>query len=551
MHRLALLPLAFLLVAPVLAQSDAPSDRLAALMAPYAGDDVPGVLIGIVRGGELAEAHAFGMANLQHAVPMDRATRTNIGSTAKQFTGYALALLAERGALSLDDDVRDHLPELPDLGETVTLRHLLTHTSGYREFLNALAVGGWRLDAGDAIAREEIFRVVQRQPTLQNAPGAEWNYNNTGYALLAEVVARVTEEPFPDWMAANVFGPLGMEDTVVRAHPWQVIPNSAQGYVPAEHGFRDGPDIGAAMGAGGVYTTLDDLARWTAHLLAGDAPDLIEQMTTPFVLTTGEATQYGLGLFIDEEAGQRRIQHGGGDLAHRAAFEVYPDLDAALFVLTNHGGFDSSRIVQVRALLLGDPFDEQPTAATPSPSEPVAFEPEAFDVFAGRYELEAAPGFILTFWRDGDRLMTQATGQQAFEITAVSDSTFALSVVDAQMTFHRDGAGRVTGLTLHQNGNHPARRLADDTAAPDLSAFEGRYFSDEFEAVYTVSEDEGGLVFTHRRLGPVRVEPGEGDRFTGAFPLLEVVFERDETDRVVAFTASSGRARGMRFERME
>jgi CubicO group peptidase (beta-lactamase class C family) len=151
------------------------ADRVDQILADYSDGETPGVLVGVVRGGQLAFARAYGMANLTHAVPMTAATRSNIGSTSKQFTAFAVALLAERGALSLDDDVRRHIPELPDLGETVTLRHLLTHTSGYREFLNALAIGGWRLTDADHIDRSEVLTVVQRQPSLQNSPGAEWN----------------------------------------------------------------------------------------------------------------------------------------------------------------------------------------------------------------------------------------------------------------------------------------------------------------------------------------------------------------------------------------
>lgn len=165
-----------------------PERRVDQLMLPFSGEDVPGGVVAVVREGRLVFARGYGMADLTHHIPFRPETRTNIGSTSKQFTAFAINLLAQRGRLSLDDDIRKHIPELPDLGATVTIRHLLTHTSGYREFLNTLALAGRRLDEGDHIDRSEVISIVQRQPELQNAPGAEWNYNNTAFALLAMVV---------------------------------------------------------------------------------------------------------------------------------------------------------------------------------------------------------------------------------------------------------------------------------------------------------------------------------------------------------------------------
>jgi len=166
-----------------------PEGKVDQLMSAYSGEETPGAVAAIVRDGEVEFARAYGMANLTHGIPMTVDTRNNIGSTSKQFTAFAILLLAQQGELTLDDDIRIHIEELPDLGETVTIRNLLTHTSGYREFLNALSVSGRRLDEGDFIAREEIIALVQNQPELQNSPGAEWNYNNTAFALLTVVAS--------------------------------------------------------------------------------------------------------------------------------------------------------------------------------------------------------------------------------------------------------------------------------------------------------------------------------------------------------------------------
>jgi len=213
-----------------------PADRVDQLMAAYDRDDSPGVAVSVWRDGETLFSKSYGMANLAYDIPFEIGTPTNIGSTSKQFTAFAVMLLVDQGKASLDDDIRVHIPELPDLGETVTVRHLLTHTTGYREFLNLLILTGRRLDHGDFIDRQELIDIVKRQPALQNSPGSEWNYNNTAFGLAAVLVERLSEQDFPDFMADHVFGPIGMTSTQVRRSPESVVPGRSVGYSPGREG---------------------------------------------------------------------------------------------------------------------------------------------------------------------------------------------------------------------------------------------------------------------------------------------------------------------------
>ncbi len=547
-------------------EAETPQARVDALMAPYSSPESPGAVVAVVRNGEIVFQRAYGMANLTHQVPLTVDTRGNLASTAKQFTAFAVALLAEQGRLGLDDDVRVHLPELPDLGEAVTLRHLLTHTSGYREFLNALAIGGWRIEDLDHISTREALEVVRRQPELQNSPGAEHNYNNTGYVLLAKVVERVTGQPFADWLRDNVFEPLGMTATVVREHSRQLVPGAAQGYAPVgDDAFNDAPDMGGGLGAGDIYSTVGDLARWMTNLGTGDLGGraVLDAMTTRNVLTTGDTTMYGLGLYVRTVRGLRMIEHGGGEMGHQSAFRYYPDLDAGLIVLSNHGRFDGSIPGRIAEIFFGEHMAprQAPAAATPPPAEPVAaatedvdpasYDPASFDIFAGRYSVTIQPGMALSFRREEDRLLVEPTGQTVLEMTPTSDSTFTVPEAASAVTFHKDPAGTVTGLTWHQGGmDFEARRLPDDEATLDLAAYEGRYYSAEFETYYTVTAGDDHLVVRHRRRDPVTLRHGHGDAFVGAFPLVQVEFERDEHGNVTAFRAGNIRARDIRFERV-
>jgi CubicO group peptidase (beta-lactamase class C family) len=516
--------------------------------------ETPGAVVGVVRGGELVFAKGYGMADLEHGVPFDVATVTNIGSTAKQFTALGILLLAERGQLSLDDDIQSHIPELPDFGQTVRLRHLLTHTSGYREFINLLMLAGRQVMEGDHVARPEIIGVVQRQPRLQNEPGAEFNYNNTGYGLLAMVVERVTGSDFDAWMAREVFEPLGMADTRVRLHDGQLIPRRAAGYVGAPGSYRAVRDLGAAAGAGGVYTTVADLARWMRNLgttgLGGT--DAIRAMTTPNVLPGGQDTGYGLGLMMDTDRGLRRWQHGGGDIAHRSHFFYYPDLDAGYMVLSNDAAMPADVVAQIGRVFFGEQMTAAPDdrAAQAAETPPHLVAGETLERYVGRYALDPMPAFVLAFTREGDRLYGQGTGQPRFELRALSDTSFAIVGVPARVTFHVAEDGRVPRLTLHQNGDHGATRLVEQ--APDPAPFAGRYFSRELETFYTLAVENGALTVRHRRFGPITLTHARGDRYTGTLPFMQVDFERDATGRVTGFRADAGgRARDVLFERVD
>jgi CubicO group peptidase (beta-lactamase class C family) len=534
------------------------------LLSAYDRDDSPGAAVSVWRDGETLFSKAYGTANLAYGIPWDVGTRTNIGSTSKQFTAFAIMLLAEQGKLSLDDDVRDHIPELPDLGETITIRHLLSHTTGYREFINLIMMTGRRVDHGDWVDRAEIIDIVQRQPALQNSPGEEFNYNNTAFGLAAVIVERISEQDFHEFMEENVFGPLGMDHTMVRPSPEHVVKGASMGYRPGPGGiFLETGDIGAATGAGGIYSTVADLQAWIENYAdpAVGSPELVETMMTPNVLTNGDTSGYGLGLFIDEHRGLRRVHHGGADMAHRSMLASYPEINAGITTQSNHAAFDGSIAFRLAEAFFGDamePEEEEVEEATQAaveaePFDAEAYDPASFDDMVGRYALEEAPAFILRFFREDDSLFGQGTGQPRFELVPTSDSTFAFVGVQASITFHRNEEGDVNSLTLHQNGDHPANRLEGeveewDPGPEELEAFVGRYFSEEIETFYTISLDEDHLVVKQRRMEEAELSPGDADEFSGGG--LQFAFERDRNRQVIGFYLSNGRSRDVRFERM-
>jgi hypothetical protein len=400
--------------------------------------------------------------------------------------------------------------------------------------------------------------------------------------------------PFHEYMERNAFGPLGMSGTMVRPDPATIVPNRSQGYAPGREGYTEIRDLGAAVGAGGIYATVEDLQTWVENFASPEVGTraMIDEMMTPYVLTDGDTTSYGYGLFVDEHRGLRRVHHGGADIAHRSMLAYYPEIDAGITTQSNHAGFDSNVAFQIAEAFFEDAMEpEEPvSAADDAAFDPAAYEPEAFDELAGRYALDTAPNVVFTFSREGERLYAQVTGQPRVEIEPTSDTTFSLTVVEASVAFHRSEDGEVEGVTLTQAGRDQHATRLDGTSAevwePDaeeLRDFTGRYFSEEVEAFFTVTlempegetrtgempetgppadaaeesrgsgqEDEGArgprLVLEHRRLDDATLSPGEMDTFSAGSMTLS--FERDRNGDVIGFYMSNGRTRNVRFAKV-
>jgi CubicO group peptidase (beta-lactamase class C family) len=511
--------------------------------------DTPGAVVGVIKGGKVAFVKGYGAADLTYGMPFTPETPTNIGSSTKQFTGFALALLASRGKLSLDDDVRKHIPELKDFGKKITVRHLLTHTTGYREFINTLIIEGRQVLEGDYIAPDEVIKVINRQPALQNEVGAEFNYNNSAFSLATIVLERVTGRPFAEWMRDEVFLPLGMTKTWVRANPGQIIPGRSIGYIPGDGGFREVRDLYGSAGAGGIYTTPGDVAKWMRNLKTGElgGPAVIKELTTSFVLNDGKPSNYGYGVFLDSIRGLRRWQHGGNDVAHSSTFVYYPDLDAGYVVFSNYQGVPGGI-----AGVVADAFFGQHMTAP----RPIATATSGGDVpaatlrrYAGKYEMTTLGGLLVTVELEQGQLRVQLPGQPALPLRPTSMTAFEVVGAPARITFNTAADGAVEGITFHQSGDHPGRRVVEKSSV-DLTSFAGRYFSEELETFYDLSVEDGKLVIRHRRFGPVPLTHTTGDTFSGTLPVSQVVFRRDAQGNVTGFDAGNGRARGIVFTKV-
>lgn len=529
-----------------------PEKRVDQLLSFFSNEE-PGAVIGVIKDGEMIFSKAYGKANITHNVDFKLNTPTNIGSVSKQFTAFAILLLEQQGLLSLDDDVRKHIPEFPDFGETITIKNLLNHTNGLREVYNLMPIVGW--NGEDKLLRTEILNILKNQKELQASPGEEFNYNNSAFILLAEIVERKTDSKFPDWMKENVFNPLGMKDSYVRADPSQIIPHASQGYSQGENGLVESGDLYAAYGAGGIYTTPLDLSKWVNNFNDPQVggKDIIEKLVTPGILKNGDTLPYALGIGVGERKGLKRYAHSGADIAHRAYLIYYPDLNSGIITLSNNASFSTSIGNEISDLFFAEylEVEEEKKDKEEKNSNKFEVDVEILKNYIGKYKASSI-GLVIEYKIEDSQLVAYPVGQSSLPLQPKSEATFTYDGIDATIVFRLDNDGNSISALHSQGGkDYEMDKLAVFDPTPDeLKIYEGKYFCDELETFYTIVVKDSAMFATHRNLKDIKFSPVEFDTFNGdVFFMSEVEFERDSKGNINAFEISNGRTKGIHFKK--
>jgi CubicO group peptidase (beta-lactamase class C family) len=557
-RRTALLALYVLLLGPFAFSANAQSSnaveagRVDSLLAPFDRLDRPGAAVLVFRGDETLFSRGYGSANLEYDIPIGTGTVFHVASVSKQFTAFALAVLEARGKLSLEDDVRKHIPELADFGHRVTLRHLLNHTSGIRDQWNLWVLAGGRMD--DVIRQDDLFRLVERQRELNFSPGAEHLYSNSGYLLAAKVVERVTGQSFGDWLSENVFQPLGMVNTQVYDDHERIVRGRAYSYRQEGGAYRKAVLSYANSSATSLFTTTEDLNHWLRNLGNGrvGGAEVAGAMRVRGVLASGDTISYALGVTVERHRGLEMIQHGGADAGFRSFVAYYPEIDAGVIVLSNLAQFNPSRIARQVAEIFFEADMHPPVASPTTASSGTNLSRAALDRLAGDWHVEGdASG--LRFEREGDRLVVQTPQFGRLSLLVISDSVFQAEEIGARILFHRDGQDVKRATVEMANGSRLGLvRESNLPGLADLEAYTGRFYSSELETFYTVVLAGDRLVARHRRHGDIVLRPDRRDGFAGdQWFFGDVVFERGEDGVVTQMRVSSGRVRNLMFERIE
>jgi CubicO group peptidase (beta-lactamase class C family) len=539
-----------LAASPAGAQTPDPrASRIDSLFAPWSDPHGPGAAVAVVENGRIVLARGYGRATLEYDVPITPATVFHVASVSKQITAFALAMLADRGRISLDADVRTYLPELPDFGHTITPRQLIHHTSGIRDQWELLVMAGWRID--DVITRDQILSLMRHQQELNFAPGEEHLYSNMGYTLMAEIVERVTGQSFREWTHETIFEPLGMRSTHFHDDHEYVVPGRAYSYRPTPGGgYRHAVLSYANVGATSLFTTAEDLTRWIRNLETGEVGGhrVIARMRERGVLNNGDTLRYAFALSHDEHRGEPMLQHGGADAGFRSYLAWFPERSLGIVVLSNVASFDAGGMTRrVADVFLGHE-PAPPPAARPAPAA-VSLAAERLDEFVGTYLL--GTGSLLSLERSGERLMLRMGAGQPSPVVAIGPDRFYLEPQETVISFIRDASTRVTGASLELRGGAVAASRLEPVAGLDLGHYQGDYHSPELGTTYSIVHRDGQLFAEHRRHPPSRLTLVEKDRFLGdRWGMGTLRFTRGADGELTGFELSGSRVRNVRFRRM-
>lgn len=438
------------------ASYEAMSSSLDSLFARY-GPETPGVAIRVIEDGRIVHSAEYGMAHLEEPAPITPDTRFAIGSNSKQFTAFAILLLAREGRIDLDADVHAYVPDVPDFGAPITIHQLLHHQSGIRDWVHPFFIAGY--NGSDVIGFDQVMEFLRRQRALNFAPGSDYSYSNTGYVLLSEVVHRVTGTPFPEWMRTHVFEPLGMKSALVRANYREFIPHFASSYEPdRQGGYVSRPDNLTAYGSCCVVMTVDDLAKWVENLETGavGGRDVVRQMQADVVPIAewDRLVGYGNGLMRFDHHGHEGLFHSGQWVGFRSAVLVVPEERFAVVALSNAGSTTNLHEWDALDIYLGnrDPGGAPAVAEEESEDEEgdaVPWNPamEELEEYAGTYyspELETALRFGV---EDGRLTARQIRWGGGLGFTPLRKDEFRADAEIRLARFLRE-AGRVVGLEV-------------------------------------------------------------------------------------------------------
>lgn len=537
--------------------------RADAAIAKYAKPGYPGCAVGAYQDGKTLYEGAYGLANLEHSVPIDpKLTLFEIGSVSKQFTAASVLLLVQDGKLKLDDDIRKYLPEIPDYGHVITIDHLLHHTSGLRDYLELVWITGkdeWK----NHHTEQETLDLIASQKGLNFTPGAKYAYSNTGFVLASVIVRRVSGKSLARFAQERIFTPLGMSSTYFEDERGRVTPHHASGYALAKNGtFEARSDRSLAYGDGGLQTTLPDIAKWQRNF---DEPKvggawLIEQLEQNAVLNSGEKIPYGRGLYVYEEGtGYRRlrtIEHSGGTWdGYRAEVMRLPKHKLSIAVLCNSNNVNPIQLgSELVDIYLEGKFPDPPQASFDQDPEPKP---------TGSLTVNDLPaGLLGIYWNREDivtrrieltegRLWYVRSPQSRSELVPVGNNQFRMIGVRAK-TILELLPSKKGPLTLRVISASPVTlEKVEPFSNDDIPEYAGTYINRELgDARVVLTVKEGKLILLPPPEQMETLNPVFKDAFVNGDEIVLLVFRRNASGRVESLLIDTARLRNIVFTRV-
>lgn len=542
--------------------NDSRLTQLDSLFASLDRPDTPGCALGIYSDGDLLYERGYGIANLEHVVPVKPSTIFHVASLSKQFTAMCMGLLARRGSIALEDDIRRYVSELPS-GPRITFRHIIHHTSGLRDQWDLLRLSGWR-DA-DLKTTGDILRLAARQTDLNFQPGTRFQYINTGYTLMSIAIERITGLSLRQYAEQNIFGPLGMRDSFFQDDHRRIIRNRAQAYSRGHDGhWRIDVPAYETVGPTGLFSTVEDFARWERNFLRPTVGDreLIMQMLSPATLVEGKRSSYGFGLVSGHYRGLEVAEHAGGDAGYRAHYLRFPNERFAVAIFCNFAEMKPGQLARkVADICLAGRFpaesadDTGVTAWAGRAAGIASLSSQELEIMCGSYR-DSLSGTTCRIEHRGGRLFLVPSSGGEYELTQTGAERFRFLDADAECLFEppdADGPGRMIVTYAGEKTADCERTSDEEEPASDWQPTEyaGTYQSTELDCLYFIEPSDEGLVLRHAKFGPSVLSPLRSDEFSCTDEGLHIRFVRDEGNEVNGFTLNAERAWNIRFTRLQ
>jgi CubicO group peptidase (beta-lactamase class C family) len=527
--------------------ADDKTDRVDKIFANWDKLDSPGCALAIVKDGEIIYKRGYGMANLENNVPITPKSVFYIGSVSKQFVTMCVALLNQKGKLSLDDNIRKYIPELPDYGTPITIRHLIHHTSGIRDYLTLEDIAGIPFGF---YHEEDVLELITRQKELNFKPGDEYLYSNSGYFLLSAIVHRASEKTLRQYAKEKIFKPLGMKNSRFHDNYEELIKNRASGYLAQGGGqYKNFISTFDCVGSGGLFTSVEDLYLWDQnfyhHKVGGK--EVYDLMHTVGTLNNGIKLDYAFALNISSYKGLKTVGHGGSLGGYKSAHIRFPEYNFSVICLSNLSSFEPTPLsYRVAEVYLSDFFTEEKEEA--EKFKTVSLPIKALKSKTGSY-IRFESGEKIRIILKEEKLFITLQNKD-YRLAPLSDLEFIVENISPRynIRFERQKFDMPLFLHVYEVGKRPRTFVASDVEAPsdkELSEYQGKYYSNELQVTFETKLWKDKLHLIRKTASPRYLKPLYRDFFQAGN--LRVRFMRNEKKEVTGFLLDAGRVKNLRF----
>jgi len=522
-------------------------ERIDQIFAEWDKPDSPGCILAIIKDGEFAYKRGYGMADLERGVPISADSLFDIGSTGKQFTATVIVILASQGKLAIDDPISKYIPEMPPYVEKITIRHMLHHTSGLRDYLTLMDLRG--MVEENAYSEELLLDLITRQKGLNFTPGSEYLYSNSGYFLLGTIAQRVTGKHITELIRELILSPLDMTRTTFNKDFRPIVKDRTLSYDADEEkgGFVNALALSGGFGDGALLSCVDDLLLWDNNFydnkLNDSQSDLLDQLHTTGILNNGKPLTYALGLIVTSYRGQKVVQHDGGWAGYRSELMRFPDQHLTIICLSNLGSMEPTLLCQqVVDVVLEDVLAPEKESRTRKKSTSDTSPASDFSDFCGIYQ-----GKLLTFdffTKDGNFAFTD--GKTVYLLTTLGSKKFQVGAYPIFLTF--SGKNNEHVVMTGERTSHYTRILPQRYTPPSLMPFTGKYYSPELDIHYTITGEDDKLQLKRTSFDePQPIYPFAPNALRT--PIGELRLRLSKNGAVKGFILNAGRVINIRFKK--